>query len=492
MQMPYSAVVVLDTQDRIVDLNPAAQKLVQQPLEAVAGQPLTQILPATAGLLEQLQNAPETHTRITLPQKTGPRCYELQMTPLFDRHRQLTARLLVLHDMTAYKQLEDRQERYAQQNARLLQKEQHQRKVAESLRQTMLVLSSNLDHTAIVTEILRQVRLLIQYDSAGFFMQDGPDLRLTHGAGFDYAVVDTRIPLNSQNRTVQAFKQMQTRIIPDVRDDPHWTPFSTREQVHSCIAAPLVIGQEAIGVLTVDRIEPQAFTAEDAQILQVFANQAAIAFKNARLHQQAQTAAAMEERNRLAQDLHDAINQTLFSAAIIAEALPDIWQEDPQRGAQVLNELRLLTQGALAEMRTLLLELRPAALTEKNFGELLQHLVKAFTNRTRIPVTLTVEDDCTLPPDVQVAFYRIVQESFINITKHAGATQVTVNFDAVPEQAALSISDNGRGFDINQIPPGHFGVAIVHERAENIGATLKIDSQPGRGTRIALGWEQGT
>ncbi len=384
-----------------------------------------------------------------------------------------------------YRQLE-----LQQQNARLLQEEQQQRVVTESLRQTLLALSSSLDHDAIVTKILQQAQQIVQYDSAAFFMQDGPDLRLTHGLGFDYAVIDSRIPLSSQNRTVQAFEQMHTFVIADVREDPHWQPFSDSEQVHSCIATPLIIEDVAIGVLTVDRIEPRSFTDEDARILQVFANQAAIAFRNAQLHQQAQTAAAMEERNRLAQDLHDAINQTLFSAAIMAEALPEIWREDPQHGAQVLEEMRLLTQGALAEMRTLLLELRPAALIEKSFGELLQHLVKAFNNRTRIPVDLLIEGDCILPPDVQMVFYRITQETLMNITKHARANHVSVQFDSVPAEAALSISDNGCGFAINAIPPGHFGVSIIHERAEKVGAILKIDSQPGVGTRVALVWEQ--
>ncbi|MCP4538072.1 MAG: PAS domain-containing protein [Chloroflexi bacterium] len=196
------------------------------------------------------------------------------------------------------------------------------------------------------------------------------------------------------------------------------------------------------------------------------------------------------ERNRLAQDLHDAVNQTLFSAAIIAETIPDIWQQDPQRGAQVLAELRLLNQSALSEMRTLLLELRPSALTEKKFGELARYLGKAFSARTQIAVELDIEGDGILPPDVQIAFYRIVQESFNNIAKHAQATQVTVYFDCMPEQAILSISDNGCGFDINYVPAGHLGLDIMRERAAKIGATLEIETQPGRGTFSTLIWEK--
>jgi PAS domain S-box-containing protein len=395
-------VIVLDTQSRIVDMNPAARKLMGHSLAESLGQPLEQCLLRWPHLAERFRDVLEAREQIIVGEGAKSRYYELHISPLYDQEKSLFGRLIVLHDITQYKRLGKKQARYAKKNAQLFQEEQRQRKIAEGLRRAMLVLSKSLDHVAIVAEILAQIKELIPYDSAGFFLQDGDDLRLSNGVGFDYTVVDNRISLNSRNRTAQAFKHKQTEIIPDVRTDPHWHPFSTHEKVQSAIAAPLVIGEEAIGVLTIDRFEPRAFTDEDAQILQVFANQAAIAFKNTQLHQQAQTAAALEERHRLAQDLHDVINQTLFSAAITAEALPDIWQEDPHHGAQVLEELRLLTQGALAEMRTLLLELRPASLTERNFGELLQHLVKAFVNRTRIPVNLVMK---------AIAFYRPMYKS---------------------------------------------------------------------------------
>jgi len=472
-------------------MNPAAQQLIGRSLAEVIGQPLERFLDKWSDLAKQFREVLEAHTEITLGEEVEPRYYDLHVSPLYDQRATLIGRLIVLHDITEYKKLEEEQERYAAQNARLFQEEQRQRKIAEGLRQTMLAISQSLDYNEIMTEILVQIRRLISYDSAGFFLQDGDDLRLSNGMGFDYDVIDNRIPLDSRNRTVQAFKHGRTEVIPDVRVDPHWHPFSTREKVHSAVAAPLVVGQEVIGVLTVDRVEPQSFTDEDVQILQVFANQAAIAFKNAQLHRQTQTAAALEERNRLAQELHDAINQTLFSAALIAEALPDIWAEDPRHGEEVLGELRLLTQGALAEMRTLLLELRPAALTERNCGELLQHLTKAFANRTRIPVVLAVEGDCILPPDVQIIFYRIAQEALVNISKHAKATRAALKFTCASGEAMLFISDNGCGFDINNVPVGHFGVTIMRERAEKIGAVLKIESQPGCGVDITLAWKNG-
>ena len=397
---------------------------------------------------------------------------------------------VIFNNRREYKKFVERQQRFVEENAALVQKEQHQRRVAESLRQAMLVLSSNLDHKAVVTEILRQIRELIYYDSAGFYLKDGNDLRLDNGAGLDPAIINSRIPLDSGNRTAQAFIHKRVEIIPDVRLDPYWQPFSPDRPVITIMAAPLVVGQKAIGALTIDRFESQAFTDEDAQTIQAFANQAAIAFRNAQLYQQAQTVATLEERQRLAQELHDAVNQTLFSASIIADALPDILK-DPEQGSQAIEELRLLTQGALAEMRALLVELRPAAIIEKKFGELLKHLVDAFTTRTRIPTNLKIKNDGILSPEIQITFYRIVQEALVNITKHAKATQVEIRFERTPKLVRLSVQDDGRGFDANEIHPGHYGLTIMHERAKKIGAKLSITSEPESGFDVLLTWKRG-
>ena len=110
-------------------------------------------------------------------------------------------------------------------------------------------------------------------------------------------------------------------------------------------------------------------------------------------------------------------------------------------------------------------------------------------SRTRIPISLAVEGNCALLPDVQIALYRIAQEALNNIAKHAKASQATVTLSCEPERVELCISDDGRGFDPQSISPHHLGVGIMHERAKAIGATLKIESQPGYGTRIVVAWE---
>ncbi len=128
---------------------------------------------------------------------------------------------------------------------------------------------------------------------------------------------------------------------------------------------------------------------------------------------------AAEERNRLARDLHDSVTQVLFSANLTAEVLPQIWRRDPETGLKSLDNLRLLTRGALAEMRTLLLELRPSALIKTPLGDLLAQLTEAIVSRKMLPFQLSIQQIPTLPENVHLSFYRIAQESLNNIIKHA-------------------------------------------------------------------------
>ena len=207
-----------------------------------------------------------------------------------------------------------------------------------------------------------------------------------------------------------------------------------------------------------------------------------------KLVQQAQQTATVEERSRLARDLHDAVTQTIYSATLIAEALPAVWERNPDEGRRNLAKLRQLVRGALAEMRTLLFELRPAALEHAELESLLRQLADALTGRTRLPVAIEVEGGAEPPAEVKIACYRIAQEAFNNIAKHAAADQASLTLIQSPDQIDLAISDNGRGFDPAGVAADHMGLAIMRERAKSIGAKLNIQSAPGKGTQIHLVW----
>jgi signal transduction histidine kinase len=206
------------------------------------------------------------------------------------------------------------------------------------------------------------------------------------------------------------------------------------------------------------------------------------------LYEDAQALAVLQERQRLARNLHDAVNQSLFSASLIAEVLPRLWERDPDEARHSIEDLRKLTRGAISEMRMLVAELRPLALADSNMNDLFHQLANAFTGRTNIPVAVTIQGDDTIRSDVQVALYRICQEGLNNIVKHAGASHVKINLQYSADEVEMRIRDNGRGFDPDLALPGHYGLSMMHERAHSVGAELNIVSRPGEGVELVLRW----
>jgi signal transduction histidine kinase len=179
--------------------------------------------------------------------------------------------------------------------------------------------------------------------------------------------------------------------------------------------------------------------------------------------QRAKEEATMVERTRLARELHDAVSQTLFSASLIAEVLPRIWERNPEEGRKRLEEVRQLTRGALAEMRTLLFELRPAALQDVDIRDLLKQLGESVTGRSRIPVTLEINGECELPLDVKIALYRLCQEALNNIVKHAQASRPV--FSWTVQKRASSCGSWTTARVLMRIPPGGQPGTGHHERA---------------------------
>jgi signal transduction histidine kinase len=265
-----------------------------------------------------------------------------------------------------------------------------------------------------------------------------------------------------------------------------------REGCRSFLTIQIRAGDEQFGTFTVGHRTPHRYGEAEQRLLVALGRRAALAIQNARLYEHAQQAATLEERQRLARELHDAVTQTLFTTALIAEVLPDLWKLDANEGGRQLAELRRLTRGALAEMRTLLVELRPGAITELSLTDLLRQLAEATAGRCRLEVSTTVEGEpYPLPAEVQVALYRVAQEALNNVIKHARAehAMLALRYDR-EDGVKLQLGDDGRGFDVTSIPPGHFGMATMRERADAIGATFALSTQPERGTRIEMSWRQ--
>jgi signal transduction histidine kinase len=297
----------------------------------------------------------------------------------------------------------------------------------------------------------------------------GEDIRSPEALGNDLLVVD--------------------EALRDERLSPRLMSIMRRENIHSAIAAPITLSGQFFGLFSVAFCQRHNPTHEQQRLVQALAQRAGLAIQNARLFEQAQQVATAEERQRLARELHDAVTQTLFSASLIAEVVPRLWERNQDDGRKRLEELRRLTRGALAEMRTLLLELRPAALIETPFVQLVNQLGEAAASRSNLEVSVRSEGEpCPVPPEVQIALYRIAQEALNNTGKHAAATHAELHLRWRPDGINVRITDNGRGFDPRATPPGHLGMGIMQERARAIGARLRVESRPGNGTRISVQW----
>ncbi len=206
--------------------------------------------------------------------------------------------------------------------------------------------------------------------------------------------------------------------------------------------------------------------------------------------EKAQKLAAAEERHRLARELHDSVSQTLFTSTVMSESALRQWETNPKKTHDLLVQLQQLTTSALAEMRLLLLELRPASLTQVGLTSLIQQLAATVQSRTAIEISTALDDIPTLIPDVQIALYRSAQEALNNIIKHAQASKVIIRLERENNGLVLTISDNGKGFDPQLTKPSSLGMNIMRERAESINAHLNIESSIGIGTRIQVVWSE--
>jgi len=317
--------------------------------------------------------------------------------------------------------------------------------------------------------------------SSGFSHNAFGNVSIPRGSGVAGWVAEVGEPATVEDTN------KDSRVTPDIIEP---------EGIRAFIQVPIKIGEDTFGVFSADYIQPRTFDKEDIRLLVSLAQRAAIAIQNAQLYNQGRELAAVQERNRLARELHDAVTQTLFSASLIAEALPTLWERDPAKGRDRLSKLRQMSRGALAEMRALLLELRPTALLEANLDDLLIQLGEVVAGREGVPVKLEIEDSGKLPEDLHIAFYRIAQEALNNIVKHARPHQVVIGLsqtnqpDGSLQELKLWIYDDGRGFDPQEVSPNHLGLNIMRERAQSIDARIQIKSKPGQGTKINVIWCQ--
>jgi PAS domain S-box-containing protein len=362
--------------------------------------------------------------------------------------------------------------------------------------------SRTLDRDQVLRQVLETTREMVDTDAVSIWLRDPNDptelVRTATTAGSDGRVsMDhgerARLvsPIALSAESVGADDAPATNGSAPLLLPPLASEFAGRSY-----SMALNSQLDIIGAIQVMNITGRPLAPEARGRLRALASWASIAIVNADLHARAQEAAAAGERSRLANELHDAVSQLLFAAKMTAVSLPRLWERDPGAVRDGLDTLVRLVTGALSEMRTLLVELRPTALVETELGELLQNLGQAMMARASLAITLDVQGASSLPPEVHIACYRIAQEALNNIVKHARARTVKVTLRREAGESGdasdvyLAIEDDGLGFDPQGATVNGLGLNIMRERAAAIGARFGVTSEPGRGTVIHVSWKR--
>lgn len=365
-----------------------------------------------------------------------------------------------------------------------------------ALLDTSAALNSALSFDAVLEQILDSVGQVIPHDSASIMLVDNARTRVVRHRGYEHyglsEFVKRKQFVIAETHTFRTmYETHEPIIIEDTWHDARWTPLDTGDlrQLRSYLGAPIIEEEQVIGFINLDSHLPQFFTHDHAVYLRLFANQAASAIRNARASEQAQELAAAQERQHLARELHDAVSQTLFSSSFIADSLPGMLDSDPARVKEGLQHLAGLNRAALAEMRSLLMELRPQAIVNMPLAELLSNLATSYGNKAHAQVDFQAEGTpLALPDEAHLNIYRIAQEALNNIRKHARARRIQMQLHYRGAQLALMIEDDGSGFQVDAVAGERHGLRIMHERAQKINAEFAVESQPGRGTSIYLLW----
>ncbi|MBN1316085.1 MAG: GAF domain-containing protein [Anaerolineales bacterium] len=299
---------------------------------------------------------------------------------------------------------------------------------------------------------------------------------------------DPTLEINANSLNGEVARTGQSLLVNDVTQEYRFMPDKNYPYTSSELVIPLSIGKRCLGTLDLLSQERGAFKPEDVDVAQSLASQIAIAIENARLYERSQELAVLEERNRLARDLHDAMNQSLYSIVLFAGAAH---KEADKLGAEAVQRHLVCVEDtakqALKEMRLMLFELRPYSLQERGWIGSLQKRLDTVEGSAGIDVDLEVCGEIDLPECAEEILYHIIQEALNNTLKHASASTVRVAIRGSDSQLEVTVRDNGLGFEPASRPcSGGMGLTSMYERAEQLGALLEVKSAPGEGTCVRV------
>jgi signal transduction histidine kinase len=283
-------------------------------------------------------------------------------------------------------------------------------------------------------------------------------------------------------------KEGKPQRLADIRTDPRfegWWP-AAHPDLADFLGVPIKDGTQVLGIIFVaNKTVPGGFTARDERLLGLFAAHAAIALINARLYERVGELSVMEERARLARELHDAVSQKLFSIRAKARAAAVLAARDPARAAAEMDSVSALTGAAHAELRAVISGLAPPDLADCGLAESLRRYASLAGLAHGVDVRVTAAEVPPLGAARDAAVYRVAQEALHNALRHSAAGQIEISISRTVAKITLEVTDNGRGYPADA-PSSGLGLASMRQRAAEIGATLTVRSSPGAGTRVKL------
>ncbi|MBF6612255.1 MAG: GAF domain-containing sensor histidine kinase [Chloroflexi bacterium] len=407
----------------------------------------------------------------------------LQMAAVLDAAlRWLVIRFSKLYSLALNARL---QEQVVLLEEQRLQLERRVREVSALVRSSALI-TSTLDLDRLLSLILEQLAEVVDYDRASIQLLFDGRLRIIAGRGFlrPDGVVGITFDPGQNALTRRLLDDKMPVVLEDVRKEPGFVA-DPDDPTRSWIGVPLIFRDEAIGALALDKKQPVFYDEEDGQTVLAFANQAAIAIENARLYDRSREQDILQERNRLARELHDSLSQSLFSMVLNAEAANLFFDSDPPKARAQIAVLYETANAALKDMRTIIFELRPANLEQEGLAAVLTKHAKLVSDRFGLKVRVEVKGQRRLPLHIEKALFRVAQEALNNVVKHANATEALVTLSTQDDWISMAIEDNGVGIEQDVYKPTTLGLTSMRERVEQLSGHFEIGpASSGSGTIV--------
>jgi PAS domain S-box-containing protein len=485
--------------------NEGAERIYGYSADEVRGRPISIIAPPDRQdemlrILARIQQGERvSHFETVRLRKNGkPIEISLSVSPIKDASGKIIGASAIGRDITEGKRAEEAR----RQSEELFQQVLEQRVVDRTRELSTLyavtaVASTTLDLKIILYHSLDRILAALGTDTGFIHLLDdtGKALRMTAERGIPQDIVTRTdsMPVGIGG-SGWVMAHSEPLVVPDTAADPRTAELARVMGPRAYACVPIRAKGCVIGVLSILHQLNRPVSSEGVALLVSIGDQLGVSVDHARLLAEAQGRATIEERERLARELHDSVTQALYSLTLLAEAARRAsGVDDAAQVEAYLTRLGEIAHQSLKEMRLLVYQLRPAALEKEGLVGALQQRLDTVEKRAGIDARLLVEGSAAVPTNVEEVFFRIAQEALNNSLKHASAKSVTVLLRTDTERIELEVADDGRGFDPDGVrDQGGMGLVSMTERAAGLGASLAIHSAPGSGTRVIVSFERGS